>query len=306
MKVLTFYPTKPEILELIKEKHPEIELIEAEPSQTIDNTPEDITVILAKTLNLKNVTHYPKSLKLIQLASAGFDGIDLDLLKDHHIKLCNAHGVPTVGVAEYVMGAILAKARLLLDSVIDHSWERFDHYQNLDGKKLLIVGAGDIGEAIAKRAEPFGVEIVGVRRSHDLKPHFTKMITLDELADELPTSDYVVNILPSNETSNDLFNKSLFNHFKSSAIFVNVGRGNAVVDNDLLAALDNKQLDYAILDVFHQEPLPEDHPFYHHPNILVTPHIAGSSEGYLTAVWTILLKQIDHLKDNTEFDHIIV
>ncbi|MER2064587.1 MAG: NAD(P)-dependent oxidoreductase, partial [Alkalibacterium sp.] len=119
------------------------------------------------------------------------------------------------------------------------------------------------------------------------------LVTQDKLDDVLPEADFVVNILPLTDETEDLFDLSKFRAMKSTAVFVNVGRGQTVVTEDLLKALDEKWIQFAALDVVHEEPLPESHPIYKREDVLLTPHISGGLDDYQASVFPIFL---DNLK----------
>lgn len=122
----------------------------------------------------------------------------------------------------------------------------------------------------------------------------------------MPKADIVVNILPLTDETKNLFDLEKFKRMKSSAIFVNVGRGQSVVTKDLLKALDNKDIAYAALDVVDEEPLPEGHPIYEREDILLTPHIAGNLEDYTAEVFSIFIENLHQLSQGKKIEKNVV
>lgn len=192
-------------------------------------------------------------------------------------RLSRAVGVFGQPIAEYVL-AYLLRHELHLEERCEHQRQR--RWQprlpsSLAGRQVLIVGAGDIGNEVAAFLQPFGVELSGIVNTPRPLPHFDCVAGLDDLAREVAHADYVINLLPDTARTTDIYNAELFAAMKPSALFINVGRGTAVVEDDLLSALQHGQIAGAVLDVYRQEPLPESHPFWRVPNLTLSPHVAG-------------------------------
>lgn len=226
----------------------------------------------------------------IQLASAGADYMDFDQLKNQKITLTNASGIHKFGIAESVFGMLLSHTRGIGHSIkmqAQSRWEPISSGQEMHGKTMLIVGAGEIGQQTAKLAQAFGMKTVGVNRSGRSVDYMDEQVTQANLKEELPEADVVVNILPLTDETKNLFDLSLFRKMKKSAVFINVGRGQTVVTDDLMTALDEGRLTFAALDVVHQEPLPSDHPLYKREDVLLTPHISGNLDAYDESLFAI-------------------
>lgn len=192
-------------------------------------------------------------------------------------RLSRAVGVFGQPIAEYVL-AYLLRHELHLEERRENQRQCIWQPRlpgSLAGRQALIVGAGDIGGEVAAFLQPFGVELSGIVNTPRSLPHFKRVAGLDDLAREVAGADYVINLLPDTARTTDIYHAELFAAMKSSALFINVGRGTAVVEEDLLAALDQGQIAGAVLDVYRQEPLPERHPFWRTPNLTLSPHVAG-------------------------------
>ena len=119
-----------------------------------------------------------------------------------------------------------------------------------------------------------------------------KTFSLKQLQEVLPEVDFVVNILPLTEETTGLFDQHIFEHFDSKAVFINVGRGASVKTQDLIQALNKQQLSFAALDVFEEEPLPQDHPLWKMDNVLITSHIAGLTPDFQKKLMSIFLTNL--------------
>ncbi len=192
-------------------------------------------------------------------------------------RLSRAVGVFGQAIAEYVLAYLLQHEHRLP--------ARWQHQQagvwekrlpgSLYGRRVLIVGTGDIGREVAAFLQPFGVVLTGIASTPRSLSAFERIDALDRLKEAVRDADYVINILPDTPATTDVYHADVFSAMKPSALFINVGRGSAVVDEDLCTALKAGQIAGAVLDVFRQEPLPSAHPFWHTPNLFITTHIAG-------------------------------
>ena len=192
----------------------------------------------------------------------------------HDYRLSRAVGIFGQVMAEFVLGYILAHERQLLSRVASQSDKRWDPRlpNSLEGKRVLIVGSGDIGQSVAGFLEPFGVELRGIAREPRPMEPFEQVYSMDALAEQAAWADYLVNLLPDTPATHDVYEAALFARMRPTALFINTGRGVAVVDADLVAALQAGQLAGAVIDVCREEPLPSWHPFWTAPNLLLTGH----------------------------------
>jgi glyoxylate/hydroxypyruvate reductase len=144
----------------------------------------------------------------------------------------------------------------------------------LNEQKVMIYGTGEIGQNTAKIFSSFGVEVYGVSLSGKAKEGFNQVMTLDHHDEKLSEMDYIINTLPLTEQTFELFNERIFS-LLSARGFINVGRGASLDEKALLDAFDKKHLNFAVLDVFAEEPLPVKNPLWEHPNVIITPHISA-------------------------------
>lgn len=198
-----------------------------------------------------------------------------DLPKDY--LLSRAVGVFGQQMAEYVLTYMLAHERQVLSRFMAQHIPYWlpDHTGSLYNKQVLIVGAGTIGVSVANFLKPFGVKLTGIATTRASIEPFEQIGTLANLQNLATQADYIINLLPDTPLTHNIFNTALLSQFKSTAVFINAGRGASIVDQDLMQALQNKHLALAVLDVFRTEPLPSDHPFWNTPNLLITEHTAA-------------------------------
>ncbi|SER19728.1 Phosphoglycerate dehydrogenase [Gracilibacillus ureilyticus] len=140
--------------------------------------------------------------------------------------------------------------------------------------RVVVYGTGEIGQTLARALSVFGVKVYGVSLSGKQKEYFHKVLSIARHTEALQEADYVINTLPLTTKTEGMFNEAIFHHLSNTG-FINVGRGESVHEKDLLNALECKQVRFAVLDVFQTEPLPEDHPFWQHTDIQLTPHISA-------------------------------
>ena len=220
------------------------------------------------------------NLRYIQLTSAGFDRVNMDYVKAHGIEIHNARGVYSIPMAEFALSGVLQlykQAAFFRENQKRHLWEKHRGLLELAGKKVLIAGCGSVGNECTKRFKAFDCNITGV----DLFPRedslYSEILPLEKLDATLKTADIVVLTLPLTEQTRHLINDSRFSLLKDGAVLVNIARG-AVVDTEaLIKHID--RLGGAVLDVFEEEPLIDNSPFWGKPNVILTPHNSFVGEG---------------------------
>jgi phosphoglycerate dehydrogenase-like enzyme len=226
------------------------------------------------------------ALRVVQLMSAGVD-IWLGTLPEH-VLLCDARGVHDSSTAEWAAAAVLAHVRNFPAFVLAQAERRwsFTPTDELAGKRVLIVGAGSIGSALAARLAPFDVEITLVARS--ARPGVEPVERLPAL---LPGADVVVLLVPLTPHTRGLVDAKFLAGLPDGALLVNAARGPVVDTDALLAECASGRLD-AALDVTDPEPLPADHPLWKLPNVLITPHVAGSVAGLQRRAFALVGDQL--------------
>ncbi|KDN82353.1 dihydrofolate reductase [Kitasatospora cheerisanensis KCTC 2395] len=228
------------------------------------------------------------SLKVVQTLTAGMD--DVLPYVPEGVVACNARGLHDASTAELAVTLILASLRGVPRFVRlqdEGRWSQ-EFHDSLADRRVLIVGYGSIGRALAARLEAFECEVVKVARR--ARPE-ERVHGVGELAELLPAADVVVLLTPLTPESRQLVDAGFLARMKDGALLVNVARGPVVDTAALLAELSAGRL-RAALDVTDPEPLPADHPLWHAPGVLITPHVGGPSSAFLPRAKRVLREQI--------------
>lgn len=271
--------------------------------------PEDISEdIWQRTEILYTDTVLPKpdqvpNLRWLQFHYSGIDfALDAPLLRKPGLQVTTLSGAAVPQIAEYVLMMMLALGHRLPDIFINQTraewpsdrWERFMP-KELRGSTIGIVGYGSIGREIARLLLPFGVTILASKR--DIKhpqdagytipglgdPHgdfFHRLYPYQALKSMLKLCDFVVICVPLTSETRQMINDDILRSIKPGAFLIDIGRGGVIDQDALLEALQERRLSGAALDVFAEEPLPPSSPFWRLPNVIISPHIAGSSPHY--------------------------
>jgi D-2-hydroxyacid dehydrogenase (NADP+) len=235
------------------------------------------------------------NLKWIQSLGTGVDGLaDQPVLRDDVI-LTRVHGI-VAPVAESVIGALLALSRDMPRSFENQNrrmWERYPS-RLLLGKTAGILGVGAIAEALAPKCKAFGMNVVGLSSNPRIISGFDEIIPVGELKAAAPRFDYLVILTPYSPATHHIVDGSVLEAMKPTGFLVNVARGGVLDEAALIAALESGRLAGAALDVFHEEPLPPEHPFWAMRNVIVTPHLAGMCDIYPDLVMPTVIENMRH------------
>lgn len=248
------------------------------------------------------------ALKYIYIVSAGVEKIPFNYLKRRKINVINSGGTSDSAMSDYVIGAMLlfsCRFKECVESKIKRHWEKFLLSESLKGKKLLIVGAGKIGRAVAKKAKAMEMTVYGIKRDIVEVPGFDEIFSLQELEKILPVADYIVCTIPLTKETVYLFDKSKFSRMNTDAVFVNISRGKIVNEKDLITVLEGKNIKAAVLDVFETEPLPKESRLWELDNVVITPHSSGRIEEFLGKSMEIFSYNMNCLIENKRIPNLI-
>ncbi len=226
-------------------------------------------------------------LRLLQTLNAGFEQWPAQLPAG--VLLSNGRGAHGGSSAEWVVAALLAIYRdlaVFAQQQADGIWGHRDT-DTLIGKRIVVLGAGDLAVNLAARLAPFQTDVTLVGRT--ARPGVHALSEVDEL---LPTADAVVALLPESAATHHIVDAGFLARLRDGAIVVNAGRGRLVDTDALLAELNSGRL-RAALDVTDPEPLPAGHPLWSAPNLLLTPHVAGDTVGAWRRAYAVALHQIE-------------
>ena len=241
-----------------------------------------------------NIDQLP-SLKYLQVATSGLDQINLNHPKLANTVVSGSRGVFNKPMAEYVLGHVLSiyhNHRFFTQTQKDQQWRPSRHSEELNGKKMAIIGLGQIGLQIAKTFSFFGVKVDAFNRSDVDSIYIQQRYPLTELKDRLSQYDIVVVSLALNQDTLMMINRDVLAQLHAKAIFVNIGRSELLDEVAMIDLLKDKKIRYAVLDTFSKEPLPKDHPFWTLDNVIVTPHISFTSIQNLDRMFQALLTNL--------------
>ncbi len=242
-----------------------------------------------------------KSLHWIQVLWVGVERcVAVPGLAERGIVLSNMQRTSAAPIAEHAIALMMALSRGLPQFARAQQRGRW-HDQQADtanlrevgGRTLLVVGLGGIGTEVARRAHGLGMRVIATRNSSREGPAFVARVGLsDDLLAFAAEADVVINATPLTTETTGLFDRRFFAALKPGAYFINVGRGRSVVGADLLAALQSGRLAGAGLDVTDPEPLPADHPLWQQANLIITPHVAASSDVQGERYWIVVAENL--------------
>jgi phosphoglycerate dehydrogenase-like enzyme len=233
------------------------------------------------TAEFRRLIQAAPALRWVQTNSSGVDYLTkIPEIYERDLIVTNGSSVNQWPMAETVMGLLLGVTRRIPQHVrhqLQHEWQRYQKLE-LRGSTVLIVGYGHIGAEVGRLCEAFGMRVLAVRkRVSEPSPHAAAVYGPEQLPEALAEADFVVLVAATTPNQRPLIGASELAVMKETAWLVNVGRGVLVDDAALIPALESGQIAGAALDVFTQEPLPPEHPYWDMPNVLITPHNSASS-----------------------------
>ncbi len=239
---------------------------------------DDVDITLGEPSRIKAALASLPALNWAQSIWAGVEPL-LDPASRRDYILTNARGVFGGLMSEYIFGYLLAHERKIFQRLEDQKNKSWDDSVTgtLRGKTIGLLGVGSIGAEVARTAKFFGMNVRGYTWSSETSTHVDRSYHGNDLLNFAHGLDYLVNILPNTKDTHKIINADLLNALPSHALVINVGRGPAVDQSALLEALNQNKIAGAVLDVFEQEPLPKEHPFWTTKNLHLTFHTSAPS-----------------------------
>jgi phosphoglycerate dehydrogenase-like enzyme len=296
MSARIVYIGAPEVPAALFERHaladfPGLSLLASDQRPAADRDLEDTEVLIGHhfQFDAAMLARAPR-LRWIQSLTSGTDAImQLPTLRAEVI-VTSTRGMHGPQVSELVFLDMLALLRdfpRMLRNQAAARWEQWPQ-RLLAGRTVVIVGVGAIAEALAARCQAFGMTVHGVSNRRGLPRHFDAMHGRAELAHAASLADFLVLLVPHTPATESLVNAAVIGAMKPAAYLINVARGGVLDEHALLQALRAGQLAGAALDVFRERPLPADHPLWHEPRVIVTPHIGGMSDIYFEQAYPVV------------------
>ncbi|OLC92526.1 MAG: hypothetical protein AUH86_18810 [Acidobacteria bacterium 13_1_40CM_4_58_4] len=305
----TEWRPKPLMAEAIRKRWSEMRVVHLPDYDKLLEELPDTDIFVGYSLRAKQLKD-AKKLKWIHSTAAGVAQLMYPELRDSGILVTNPSGIFSVPMAEHTMGLLLALARNFPDCVRQQDrarwsqqelWDKPQHLTELSGQVLLIVGYGSIGREVAKRAKAFEMRVFGVTRSGEGDRSLAERIfAATKLHEALPEADYVVISAPETAETKHLIGAAEIAKMKRGARLINIGRGSLLDEEALVRALRDCALGGAALDVAQTEPLPEENPLWHVPNLLITPHTSGVSDRLWHRQTALLVELLERWFDGRE------
>ncbi len=291
--------------EIVAKTFPEIEFY----TEIDQCTDAEALIGQPELLQRENLEKLP-NLRWLQLFRAGFDMLDMDYIRKRGLILCNGKDIFPIPIAEDVVCKILmhnTNAFKYLENKKSHIWDNHLNRIELKGQTIGIIGTGSIATEIAKRLQPFGVKILGFKKTPVMNmPYFDEIYSGKKgLEFVMANSDYIVVTAELNESTYHLINKDNIKLMKETASIINIARGSIINQEHLKEALMNKAISYAGLDVFEVEPLPENDELWNMDNVYITPHASALVKNNKARWENLIIKNIKNFIDNETLINVV-
>ncbi|MHC5771999.1 MAG: D-2-hydroxyacid dehydrogenase [Nostoc sp.] len=278
-----------------------------------DSDPSDAEVYLngfkLKPTTLHKVLAAAPGIRWQQTPSAGVNHILTPIFLEHDIILTNGAGVHAIPISEFVLSLILYHAKQLRELQADHDQRKWEKswlvLPELANSTVLILGTGNIGQAIAARIKPFGARVWGGRRRPEPLPNFDKIVVGNEWHALLPEVDYLVVTTPLTPETKALIDETVLRSLPSHAYLINVGRGAVVDESALTKALTEGWIAGAGLDTVSIEPLPPESPLWSLPNLFITPHTSAISPALKGRITDLFLDNLERYQGNKPLRNVV-
>lgn len=284
----------PNQIEQIRQQGCEVYFLQNESDALLPDH-KGVEMVVCNGLFLHHVLSEFKNLRFIQLTSAGMDRVPVDEIKKKGILLFNARGVYSIPMAEWAVLRVLElykNAKFFATNQQSQKWEKCRTLKELYGKNVGIVGAGNVGQEVAKRFFAFGANCIGYDLFDIRFPFFQKVVRVSELKAQMGDLDVVILTAPHTPDTHHIMDYGLLKTMKEGAVLVNIARGGLVCEKDLIRALQERKDLFAALDVFEEEPLSADSPLWSMENVVVSPHNSFVSEGNNERLFSVILDNI--------------
>jgi len=204
---------------------------------------------------------------------------------------------------EFLLTAVMSQMKNVnqyLKNQESKVWKQLE-YSTISNTTIAITGLGSIGGYVAQKFAQLGFKVKGWSYSKKQIANVESFVGKEGLKSCLNQSDFLINLLPFTENTSNLLNKNTLGYLPQHAFLINVGRGESLVESDLIELIDSSNLSGALLDVFRKEPLPEEHPFWNHPKIQITPHVASLTN--VNSATNLIIENYRRFQNNEELLH---
>ncbi|MBZ0329205.1 D-2-hydroxyacid dehydrogenase [Halomonas sp. ANAO-440] len=264
----------------------------------------EVDVVITPTLPwLPDALARLRSYRWLHFLSAGVEKIwsmDFDKSSIWMTKSSGVHGPP---MSEYAIGAMLYFTKqfgCFHDQARQALWQR-RWLGELTGSQLTVLGLGHIGQCLAQRAKAFDMHVVGTQRSPRQIAGVDRVVAIEDIGPELARTDFLVVCLPLTQATHGVVNSELLAQLQPGAVLIDISRGGVVKSDSVISALDAGTLKGAALDVFEQQPLPADSPLWKRSDLLITPHVSGTTPFYLERALGVFIENLRAYQQGNSF-----
>ena len=259
----------------------------------------DVVLVRSKTTCRQDYIDRAKNLRLIIRGGVGLDNIDVEYARSKGIQVFNTASASAVAVAELAFALMIAVPTRMVEGhegMRRRQWLKKELKRTeLMGKTLGLIGAGNIGTELARRAIAFGMRVIAydpLLKSHEC----VDLVGLDEVFTQ---SDYISLHVPLTDETKGLFNSDTFAQMKDGVVIVNTARGGCVVEHDMVAALESGKVRAYATDVWYSDPPDESCPLYDAPNVIMTPHLGASSRENMLRIGDVVVRILEDFVHQT-------
>lgn len=310
MKLVYLLQWKNDAFGGLRTQHPDIEFVRATTQEEAIRELGDADILVVGGPFYKGklavaANNAAPKLRWIQSISIGIDEFEKGGVPAG-VTFTNAAGLKGGTVGEHAMALLLAYMHMVPQMgrlKAERRWGREDLRHDtatLEGKTVLVLGHGSIGQEVGRKAQAFDARVIGINRSGSAAPYADEIYPIAKLMDVLSDADAVISTLPLSADTRHLMGDKQFRAMKPNAIFVNVGRGGVVDQDALITALKAGEIAGACLDVVEDEPLPGDSPLWDLPNALISPHIGGNGGPIVQTFTKLVGDNLQRLKDGQD------
>ncbi|MDZ7759830.1 MAG: D-2-hydroxyacid dehydrogenase [Desulfovermiculus sp.] len=282
-KLVFFHFVPNDLMQELQADFPSVEVQQCTSKQELQEALPQAEILVTFKCDQTMLDQAPE-LKWVQALSTGVDTLPVDELQRRGIVLTSTTGMHAGHMSELAIMAMLMLARnmhLVFKNQTLRVWDRKMTQDEIAGKTVGVLGLGSIGQEVARKASFLGMQVIGVKNRPVTVDGVRRVYPLDEVDEVFAQSDYVVNLLPLTDKTRQCIGQPQFEAMPEGACFINLGRGGSVDEKALVQALHHGALRAAFCDVFEQEPLPADSPFWDLDNVIIMPHIGGENANYM-------------------------
>ena len=283
----TIWTAPPEMADRIRARWPEMSVVHLPDYDNLDRELADADIFAGFSVRPEQFA-LAKKLKWIHSTAAAVTQLMYPELRQSGIEVTNASGIHSVPMAEHILGMLIALARRFPTCFHDQQESRWDQQswwdapvrpRELHEQTILLIGFGAIGRAVARVVQPLGMRVCAVTRSGTGDEKLAdKIFPVSQLDEALSQADFIVLAAPETPETNNMIGAEQFARMKPSAYFLNVARGSLVDEGAMIAALKERKIAGAAIDVASEEPLPPESPLWKADNLFITPHVSAISD----------------------------